>query len=480
VLLNKVVSDQDVAPFRDMAGLFDAPPDLLEMLPIAVYACDGQGLLRWFNRRAAELWGRAPRLGDDTELFCGSFRLYGLDGQQISREETPMAHVLRTGEAVHGKEAEVERPDGTRVIAMVHIDPVKDAAGNIIGAINCFHETTELHDTKKRLAEGSELFHQLLEALPIAIYTTDAQGRVTFYNRAATEFAGRKPTLGTDEWCVTWRLFNQDGTPLPHDECPMAVALKENRPVRGVEAYAERPDGTRVPFRPFPTPLRDLSGKLVGAVNMLVDISDQKAAEAKQRILFDELNHRVKNNMQMLHSLLKAAERETQSMEARDVLSDAGKRVGAMAAAQQVLYSAENSAEFDSKGFLEMLCENARQAFGDTVDITLDADSGAIANDAAVPLSLILNELLINAMKHGRRDSSHVAIKIALSIKDNMWRLSVEDDGPGFVFREVTKRSSGLGLVTGLAHQLGGCLTVGNGKGALCVVSFPARAARVH
>ena len=463
-----------------MAAFFDAPTELLEMLPIAVYACDNGGLLRWFNGRAAELWGRAPRIGDDTEKFCGSFKLYGLDGTQIAREETPMAHVLRTGEAVHGKEAEVERPDGSRVIAMVHIDPVIDAAGNMIGAINCFHETTELHRAKKRLAEGGEIFRQLLEALPVAIYTTDTEGKIRFFNQAAVDLAGRKPTLGSDEWCVTWRLYQPDGTPLPHEECPMAVALKEKRPVRGVEAYAERPDGTRVPFLPYPTPLRDLSGKLVGAVNMLVDISDQKAAEAKQRVLFDELNHRVKNNMQMLHSLLKAAERETTNPEAQSVLSDAGKRVGAMAAAQQVFYDADNSVEFEAKGFIEMLCQNARQAFGPAVEISLRADSGVIANDAAVPLSLILNELLTNAVKYGTRDREQVAIKVALLAKEDGWQLSVEDDGPGFVFSEAAKRSSGLGLVTGLAHQLGGNLIVGNDNGARCVVNFPARTARVH
>jgi PAS domain-containing protein len=73
----------------------------------------------------------------------------------------------------------------------------------------------------------------LLEALPVAIYTTDAAGRVTFYNKTTAELAGREPVLGSDEWCVTWRLYNTDGSRLPHDQCPMAVALKENRPVRG-------------------------------------------------------------------------------------------------------------------------------------------------------------------------------------------------------------------------------------------------------
>ena len=87
---------------------------------------------------------------------------------------------------------------------------------------------------------------ELLDALPAAIYTTDAAGRITYYNSAAVQLAGRSPKIGSDEWCLTWRLYWPDGTPLPHDECPMAVALRTGRPVRGVEAIAERPDGTRV------------------------------------------------------------------------------------------------------------------------------------------------------------------------------------------------------------------------------------------
>ena len=83
----------------------------------------------------------------------------------------------------------------------------------------------------------------------------------------------------------TWRLYWPDGTPLPHDECPMAVALKTGRPVRGVEAVAERPDGTRVPFMPYPTPLHDASGNVVGAVNMLVDLTERSHAEQARQLL---------------------------------------------------------------------------------------------------------------------------------------------------------------------------------------------------
>jgi PAS domain S-box-containing protein len=128
-------------------------------------------------------------------------------------------------------------------------------------------------------AAAENQFRALLDVLPAAIYVTDAAGRITYYNQAAVDLAGRRPELGTDEWCVSWRLYLPDGRPLPHDQCPMAVALKENRAVRGAEAILERPDGARIPFAPYPTPLRDASGRLIGAVNMLVDISERKDAD---------------------------------------------------------------------------------------------------------------------------------------------------------------------------------------------------------
>jgi two-component system, chemotaxis family, CheB/CheR fusion protein len=120
---------------------------------------------------------------------------------------------------------------------------------------------------------------EIIEALPAAIYTTDAKGRITFFNDAAVELWGCRPELGKSQFCGSWKLYWPDGRPMAHDECPMAETLRSGRPVRGAEAICERPDGTRVPFRPYPTPLFDISGQLVGAVNMLVDITDHKQAE---------------------------------------------------------------------------------------------------------------------------------------------------------------------------------------------------------
>ena len=120
---------------------------------------------------------------------------------------------------------------------------------------------------------------ELLEALPVAVYTTDAEGWITYFNDAAVDLWGHRPQLGTDQWCGSWRLYWPDGRPLPRDECPMAMTLKQGRPIRGLEAVAERPDGTRIRFLPYPTPLRNASGQLVGAINLLVDVTERHQAD---------------------------------------------------------------------------------------------------------------------------------------------------------------------------------------------------------
>jgi PAS domain S-box-containing protein len=127
---------------------------------------------------------------------------------------------------------------------------------------------------------------EVLEALPAAVYTIDAAGRITYFNQAAADLWGCRPELGKSEWCGSWRLFWPDGRPMRHDECPMALALKEGRPIRGAEAAAERPDGTRVPFLAYPTPLRDRSGALTGAVNTLIDITVRKRFEEFENRFF--------------------------------------------------------------------------------------------------------------------------------------------------------------------------------------------------
>jgi PAS domain S-box-containing protein len=123
----------------------------------------------------------------------------------------------------------------------------------------------------------------ILDELPAPIYVTDTDGAVTYWNHACIALAGRVPQLGKDRWCVTWKIYTTTGEFMPHDECPMAQAIHEQRVIRDSVAIAERPDGTRVAFRPYPTPLFDRSGALTGAVNMLIDVTDEQSGSLHEQ-----------------------------------------------------------------------------------------------------------------------------------------------------------------------------------------------------
>jgi PAS domain S-box-containing protein len=238
-------------------------------------------------------------------------------------------------------------------------------------------------------------FRELLDGLPAAIYTTDDAGRITYYNEAAAALWGYRPTLGTSEWCGSWKLYWPDGTPLPHDQCPMAIALKENRAVRGMEVVCERPDGTRVPFLSYPTPLHDETGKLVGAVKMLMDITERKRAEEQQALLVRELHHRVKNTLATVQAIMGSTARTSTSIEEfKDAMIG---RIGALAKTHLLLNE-----------------ESATVAFADILHSELDPfDDGSrkrirlrgprveVTSRLAVSLGMAIHELTTNAAKHG-------------------------------------------------------------------------------
>jgi PAS domain S-box-containing protein len=122
-------------------------------------------------------------------------------------------------------------------------------------------------------------FRAMLEALPVAAYATDAEGRLTWFNAAAVKLSGRTPQVHKDQWCVAWRLFTPEGNPLPHDMSSLAVALKSGEARPGTEFLAERPDGTRFWFAAYPAVRRDGAGNVTGALNLLVDRTEDKRAQ---------------------------------------------------------------------------------------------------------------------------------------------------------------------------------------------------------
>lgn len=138
-------------------------------------------------------------------------------------------------------------------------------------------------DTALAALRSGDEWRPVLDELPVPAYTTNCSGDVTYWNRACVDFAGRVPTLGSDRWCVTWQLYTMAGEFMPHDQCPMAEAVKTQKEIRGNIAIAMRPDGSRRAFVPYPTPLFDDSGSFSGAVNLLIDVSEEQAEELSEQ-----------------------------------------------------------------------------------------------------------------------------------------------------------------------------------------------------
>ena len=256
---------------------------LMNSLPIAVYTCDENGYVQMYNEKAVELWGREPEKGKD--LWCGSWKMFEVNGKTpVLFEDCPMAVALKERRPVFGKELIVERPDGTRRYIIPHPQPIFNSEKKLIGGVNAVVDITGQKRALKRVEETERRYHNLIQKLPAAIYTTDQNGIITLYNEAAVALWGRRPQIGKDMWCGSFKIFEPDGvTEVPLDECPMAIALKEKRKVVSNEPFiVERPDGVRRHFMPHPEPIFDLDGNMNGAINMLVDVTESKLSEEQK------------------------------------------------------------------------------------------------------------------------------------------------------------------------------------------------------
>lgn len=281
-------------------------------------------------------------------------------------------------------------------------------------------QATFRHEPAWLAAAAEPQLREVLDVLPAAVYTTDAAGNITYYNEAAAELWGCRPTLGSSQWCGSWRLYWPDGTPMRHDECPMAVALKENRPIRGGEAIAERPDGTRVPFIPYPTPLRDESGGLTGAVNMLVDITERKQAEESQALLVRELAHRVKNTLAVIMAM---ARQSLRAANAKHFGESFIGRLQALARAHDVLFAANwRGAELGAlaREQIEPLAADAPQR------LRIGGPQVVLQPSHATALGLLLHELATNASKYGALSNGEGNVEV-------QWRLRGDNGAPHVV-----------------------------------------------
>lgn len=353
---------------------------------------------------------------------------------------------------------------------------------------------------------------ELLESLGVAVYITDAAGRITDYNEAAVELWGRRPVRGVDEWCGSWRLYWPDGAPMAHGECPMAIALKEGRPVRGGEAIAERPDGTRICFIAYPTPLRDEAGAVDGAVNVLVDITARKAAEhalheseaqlTEALAVKDEflglLSHELKTPITvimgnaMVLSRGRAALDEADRVAALDDISRESERLHAIIENLLVLARAKSPADLHFEPLVlqrivaravgEFGAKHPRRAF-DLVCTELDA---LVYGDGIYVRQLLAN-LLSNAVKYSP-EGSPITVEIE---SDGVTSATVRvcDRGSGIpegecarifdtFYRSPATSGAASGVGVGLAvckrlvEAMGGAISASNRQGGGARIAF--------
>jgi PAS domain S-box-containing protein len=185
---------------------------------------------------------------------------------------------VTSGEHIDHCETERLRKDGQVVEVSITVSAIRDAGGKIIGISKVARDITEINKSQEIIRQNEKRYRDLVDVLPVAIYTCDVEGRILLCNRAAIALWGREPKLGKDKWCGAWKVFNQNGDSVAFDNIPIARTVKSGTPVRGEELIIERPDGTRRNVLPFPTPLYGSSG-LMGVLNMLLDVTEIRQYE---------------------------------------------------------------------------------------------------------------------------------------------------------------------------------------------------------
>ena len=378
------------------------------------------------------------------------------------------------------------------------------AGTDAAGAVTRWYGTgTDIDDQKRSLEElriSEERFRNLVMALPAAVYTTDQTGLITLFNEHAVELWGRRPELGKDRWCGSWKLFRLDGTPLPLDQSPMAVTLREGRGVRGEELIIERPDGSRSYVLKHPELLRGAAGEIVGAVNMVVDITQMKQLEEQFRQsqkmeavgqLAAGVAHDFNNLLTVISGyseiLLEMLPANDPKREAVKEISEAGERAAGLTR-QLLFFSRQAVLEtkvLDLNDVVKETEKMLRRMIGEDIELTavLDPNISRVKVDPG-QMGQVLMNLAVNArdaMPQGGKltiETSDIELDEAYAAQHpdckpgRYVKLAVSDNGCGMtpevkahVFEPffTTKgpgKGTGLGLATvyGIVKQSGGSI----------------------
>ena len=433
--------------------------EILDALPVAVYTTDAQGRITYYNQAAEDLWGHRPKIGSDQ--WCGSWRLFWPDGRLLPHDECPMAVTLKEGHPVRGVEAIAERPDGTRVPFLPYPTPLRDATGQLVGAINLLVDLTE----RRRAEVESAQLAAIVASSDDAIISKTLEGRVTSWNEGASRIFG-------------WEASEMIGQPilriippeLHDEEVEILARLRRGERIEHFDTVRLAKDGRRVDISLVVSPIRDSSGRVTGASKVARDVTERKEAEKLQRLLVDELNHRVKNTLATVQAIASHSLRRARNSE--DFVSSFTGRVQALARAHHLLtertWRGADVADLVREQVVLGVVESNRVAFSGPA-LLLDPQS-------ALHLALVLHELATNARKYGALSVPQGQLSVSWSMLANKGRMLVlqwsERGGP------AVAAPSSVGFGTSLIQQAldahGGSASIQYAaEGVTCEIKLP-------
>src|SRR6201994_4413858 len=404
-----------------LESLLDVEQTVLDALPIGIYACDGDGLILRVNRKAIQLWGRSPHLLDPAQRFCGSFRVESLDGQFIPLDQTPMARAVRNGESVEGAEAIVQNPDGRGWIARVNGKPLRDPSGAVVGAINCFQDVTQEFEMGDALERQQRTFDLAMIASKMGTWRYTLADNICVYDENAQRLygltqarflhdeAGAKSKIHSDDLELMWSRVSKALDPRSDGRYDVEYRVKQlDGSWRWLSAWGLVEFEGDGPER-----------KPVAIAGASRDLTERKDAEELQRLLLNELNHRIKNTLATIQAITAQTLRAARDLpSAREALD---RRICSMAHAHDLL-----TLRAWTGANLTDIVMRALDAFP-PAQVEIAGAGIDVSPKHALALSLALHELATNATKYGALSCAEGRVSVQWGAQEGMLHLDWQE-----------------------------------------------------
>lgn len=271
---------------------------LTQLMPVAVYSTNQDGLITFYNKKAAELWGREPLLNDSSELlYCGSWKIYDADGNLIPHDQCPMAKALRKEIPYRGEEICIERPDGTQVYALANIDLLYDMEGRLTGAINVLNDITE----RKKSEKDTNLLAAIVASSDDAIISKDLNSKIMSWNVGAEKIFGytEKEMIGQD----IRKLIPQSRI---NEEDIILEKIRKGERLEHFETVRQKKNGDLIQVSITVSPVKNAKGAVIGASKIARDISEQ----VRTKNQLEEYNNQLKELNRVKDDFLTLASHE--------------------------------------------------------------------------------------------------------------------------------------------------------------------------